>query len=93
MVTSLPADLEVGHVVVQGEVLTTVNSLRACVLGSVFLGHGFVEASCHVLRWPETTCCQEALAGQWKVTWKELCAISSWLGQLVWLKPCGPSVH
>ena len=49
MVTLLPVDLEVGHVVVQGEVLTTVSLLSAIVLGSVFLGH-FVEASCHVPR-------------------------------------------
>ena len=46
----LPVDLEVAHVVVQGEVLTTVSLLSAIVLGSVFLGHCFVEVTCHVPR-------------------------------------------
>lgn len=50
MVALLPVDLEAAHVVVQGEVLTTVSLLSAVVLGSVFLGHCFVEVTCHVPR-------------------------------------------
>ena len=43
-------------------------------------------------QWPEATCCQEAQVAPWKVTRKELCAISSRLGQLVWPKSHSPSV-